>query len=96
MFCPICGRTMTGPANPSSVPFPMFVCGHDGVVYDRKRDSWHGLPEVRNKLCCPICGGAMEVEPKEAPFRVFFCFQCGTTFDKEQGTWYGLAYHLTP
>ncbi len=95
MFCPVCGRVMSGPPGPN-VPFPMFVCGHDGVVYDRKRDSWHGLPEVRERLCCPICGGMMEVEPKEPPPRVFFCFQCGTTFDKEQGTWYGLAYHLAP
>jgi acetone carboxylase gamma subunit len=95
MFCPVCGRVMSGPTS-SKVPYPMFVCGHDGVVYDRRRDSWHGLPEVREKLCCPICGGVMEVEPKEPPFRVFFCFQCGTTYDKEQGTWYGLAYHFTP
>ena len=94
MFCPVCGRVMSGPTSPN-VPFPMFVCGHDGVVYDRKRDSWHGFPDVGRKLCCPICGGMMEVEPKEPPFRVYFCFQCGTTFDKEQGSWYGLAYHLT-
>jgi len=95
MFCPICGRVMTGPSSPT-VSFPMFVCGHDGVVYDRKRDTWNGLPEVGAKLCCPICGNPMEVEPKEPPHRVFFCFQCGTTFDKETGVWYGLAYHLAP
>jgi len=95
MYCPICGRVMRGPASPT-VPFPMFVCGYDGVVYDRRRDSWNGLPEIGTKLCCPVCGGPMEVEPKEPPHRVFFCFQCGTTFDREQSTWYGLAYHLAP
>jgi len=95
MFCPICGRVMSGPSA-RNVPFPMYVCGQDGVVYDHKRDAWHGLPEVGPRLCCPICGGAMEVEPKEPPHRVYFCYQCGTTFDKEAGTWYGLAYHLAP
>jgi hypothetical protein len=95
MYCPVCGRVMSGPTSPT-VPFPMYVCGHDGVIYDRRRDAWHGLPEVGAKLCCPICGGHMEVEPKEPPHRVFFCFQCGTTFDKEPATWYGLAYHLAP
>jgi len=87
---------MSGPSSASTVPFPMYVCGHHGVVYDRRRDSWHGLPEVGEKLCCPVCGGAMEFQPKDPPHRIFFCFQCGTTFDKEQGTWYGLAYHLPP
>jgi len=86
---------MSGPTS-AKAPFPMFVCGYDGVVYDRRRDVWSGLPEVESKLCCPICGGAMEVEPKEPPHRVFFCFQCGTTFDRERTTWYGLAYHLAP
>jgi len=95
MFCPVCGRVMSGPSS-GKVPYPMFVCGQDGVVYDQRRDAWHGLPEVREKLCCPICGGTMEVEPKQPPHRVYFCFQCGTTYDKEQGTWYGLAYHLGP
>ena len=40
---------MSGPLSPV-VSFPMFVCGHDGVVYDRKRDSWHGLPEITRNL----------------------------------------------
>ena len=96
MFCPVCGRVMSGPSSASAVPFPMYVCGHDGVVYDRRRDSWHGLPEVGEKLCCPICGSSMEFQPKEPPHRIFFCFQCGTTFDKELSAWYGLAYHLPP
>jgi ribosomal protein L37AE/L43A len=82
--------------NPTTVPYPMFVCGQDGVVYDRRRDTWHGLPEVHEKLCCPICGGEMEVEPKEPPHRIYFCYQCGTTFDRERSLWFGLAYYLTP
>jgi len=86
---------MSGP-NPPSVPYPMFICPHDGVVYDRRRDAWHGLPEVEGKLCCPACGGIMEMEPKERPHRIFFCYQCGTTFDRERATWYGLAYHQAP
>lgn len=86
---------MRGPASPA-VAYPMFICATDGVVYDQRRDSWHGLPEVEGKLCCPICGNSMEREPKEPPHRIFFCFQCGTTFDRERSTWYGLAYHQTP
>ncbi len=95
MFCPICGRTMAGPTS-DRVPYPMFVCAHDGVVYDRRRDAWHGLPEVGARLCCPVCGGMMEREPKDPPHRIYFCYQCGTTFDRERSTWYGLAYHQTP
>jgi transposase len=95
MYCPVCGRAMTGPTNPS-VPYPMFVCPHHGVVYDRKRDAWHGLPEIETKLCCPICGSAMEFEPKQPPVRIFYCYQCGTTFDRSRGTWYGLAFHQVP
>ena len=95
MYCPVCGRAMTGPSNPS-VPYPMYLCPHHGVVYDRRRESWHGLPDPETKLCCPICGRSMEFEPKEPPVRIFFCYQCGTTFDRERGTWYGLAYHLAP
>ncbi len=86
---------MAGPAAPA-VAFPMFVCPHDGVVYDQKRDLWHGLPEVDAKLCCPVCGGEMEKEPKDPPHRIFFCYQCGTTFDKERSSWFGLAYHRVP
>jgi len=86
---------MTGPASPA-VPFPMYLCGYHGVVYDRKRDAWHGLPPVESKLICPICGSAMEFEPKDALARVFFCYQCGTTFDNDRKTWYGLAYHQAP
>ena len=92
MFCPVCGRAMAGPKGPP-VPYPMFLCPHHGIVYDRRRDTWHGLPEVGTKLICPICGSSMEFEPKDAPARIFFCYQCGTTFDKERGTWYGLAYY---
>lgn len=95
MFCPVCGRALSGPSNPT-VPFPMFVCVHDGVVYDLKRDLWHGLPEVDAKLCCPICGAAMDKEPKDPPHRIFFCYQCGTTYDKERASWFGLAYHRLP
>lgn len=95
MYCPVCGRVMREPT-PSAVPFPMYICGVDGVVYDRRRDSWHGLPELKDRVCCPVCGGSMEAEPKEPPHRMFFCFQCGTTFDRDRGTWYGLAYYLAP
>lgn len=95
MFCPVCGRAMAGPTAPN-VPYPMFVCPLDGVVYDRTRDSWHGLPEIEGKLVCPVCGGVMEKEPKAPPHRIFFCYQCGTTFDRERSTWYGLAYHHAP
>jgi ribosomal protein L37AE/L43A len=94
MYCPVCGRAMTGPASPS-VPYPMFLCAYHGVVYDRKRDAWHGLPEGLAKLCCPVCGTSMEFEPKDAPARIFFCYQCGTTFDKERSTWYGVAFHTS-
>jgi hypothetical protein len=86
---------MVGPRGPP-VPYPMFLCPHHGIVYDRRRDTWHGLPEVDTKLCCPICGSPMEFEPKGGPARIFFCYQCGTTFDKERGTWYGLAYYQGP
>jgi ribosomal protein L37AE/L43A len=95
MFCPVCGRVMTGPPSPN-VPYPMFLCGLHGVVYDKKRDAWHGMPELDSKLCCPVCGTSMEFEPKDAPARIFYCYQCGTTFDKDRATWYGLAYHQTP
>jgi hypothetical protein len=87
---------MSGPVHPDRVPFPMFVCAADGVVYDRRRDRWYGMPEVGEKLCCPACGGAMEVEPKEPPAQIFFCYQCGTTYDKPRSMWYGLAYHHAP
>jgi hypothetical protein len=86
---------MVGPTVPD-VPYPMFVCSIDGVVYDRRRDLWHGLGEVETKLICPVCGRAMEFEPKEPPARVFFCYQCGTTFDRARGSWFGLAYHRNP
>jgi ribosomal protein L37AE/L43A len=94
MYCPVCGRAMGGPPHSTAVPYPIFVCAHDGVVYDLRREVWHGLPEVNAGLCCPICGGRMEFEPKEPPHRIFFCYQCGTTFDKERTAWFGLAYHL--
>ena len=94
MYCPICGRAMSGP--PKVVPFPMHVCPVDGVVYDVRRSQWYGLPEIKEKLCCPACGSAMETEPKEPPVRVFFCYQCGTTFDRTRGAWFGLAYHENP
>jgi hypothetical protein len=81
---------------PPTVPYPMFICGQDGVVYDRRRDHWHGMPESQDRIFCPICGIAMEVEPKEPPFRIFFCYQCGTTFDRERTAWYGLMYYLVP
>lgn len=84
---------MGSPTKPT-VQFPMHVCGVDGVVFDERRGSWYGLPEIDSKLCCPICGSAMEVEPKEPPVRMFFCYQCGTTFDKQRTSWYGLAFHL--
>ena len=83
---------MTGPAQPT-VPYPLFLCAYDGVVYDRHRDSWHGVPEIDRKLHCPVCGSAMEYEPKEPVARIFFCYQCGTTFDKERAVWYGLKFY---
>ncbi|HTW40571.1 MAG TPA: hypothetical protein VMF04_06960 [Thermoplasmata archaeon] len=83
---------MTGPSSPA-VPFPMFLCAYHGVVYDRKRDLWHGLPEAETKLRCPICGTPMDSEPKDAPARIFFCYQCGTTYDRDRATWYGIAFH---
>jgi hypothetical protein len=95
MFCPVCGRAMSAPPSPR-VAFPMYVCPHDGVVFDQKRDAWHGQPEAGPRLHCPICGGLMEVEPKEPPHRIFFCYQCGTTFDKERTSWYGLGFHTAP
>jgi hypothetical protein len=92
MFCPVCGRTLSAPAN-TKVAYPMFVCAFDGVVFDRTRDTWHGQPEAGAKLHCPICGHPMEVEPKGAPPRIYFCYQCGTTYDKERNSWYGLRFH---
>jgi hypothetical protein len=92
MYCPICGRAMTGPARPK-LPYPMHVCASDGVVYDERRTTWYGLPEIERSVHCPACGAAMESAPKEPPVRVFFCYQCGTTYDRVRGTWYGLAYH---
>jgi hypothetical protein len=87
---------MTGPSNPT-VPYPIFVCPMDGVVFDRRRDLWHGIPEEVAKLICPACGGVMEHPPQEAAPRIFYCYQCGTTYDRERRTWYGLAYyHPTP
>ena len=74
----------------------MFVCSLDGVVYDRRRDSRHGLPDGEGRLICPARGGARETKPKEPPHRIFFCSPCGTTFDREQRAGNGLAYHLTP
>ena len=92
MFCPLCGRTMNGPPNPG-VPYPIFVCTVEGVVFDQRRAEWHGIPESLEKLCCPACGHPMEREPKEPPVRMFFCYQCGTTYDRSRPAWYGLAYH---
>ena len=92
MFCPVCGRTLSGPPTPT-VPFPMYICAYDGVIHDQKRDLWHGLPEAPSKFFCPVCGGVMEVEPKAPPHRIFYCFQCGTTYDRERTTWFGLAYY---
>ena len=94
MFCPICGRAMAAPRS-LQVPYPMFLCAIDGLVYDLKRDTWYGVPPVGDRLCCPICGNGMDAEPKEPPTRLFACYQCGTTFDKARTTWYGLAYHQT-
>lgn len=95
MFCPLCGRVMAGPAT-ASVPYPIYVCASDGIVFDLRRSLWHGLPEGPVKVCCPVCGTPMEREPKEPPHRLFFCYQCGTTYDRERSTWYGLAYHQPP
>ncbi|MHB1435766.1 MAG: transposase family protein [Thermoplasmata archaeon] len=90
MYCPICSREMAGPNRPV-VPYPMFVCTIDGVVYDRKRQLWYGLPEIGEELHCPLCGAKMEGEPSQPPVRIFFCYQCGTTFDRSRSTWYGVA-----
>jgi len=92
MFCPTCGRALVGPSNPR-VPYPMFVCAAEGVVYDQRRAQWYGLPEIGEKLHCPACGSAMEGEPKDPPVRIFFCYQCGTTYDRSRSAWYGLTYH---
>jgi len=86
---------MTGPPKPT-VPYPLYLCPYDGVVHDRRRERWYGLPEIDRKLHCPICGGSMEYEPKEPVARIFFCYQCGTTFDKERAAWYGLKFHEYP
>jgi hypothetical protein len=94
MFCPVCGRTLVGPAA-AEVPFPIFVCSHDGVIHDQRRELWHGLPDEPAKLHCPVCGAAMESEPKTAAARIFFCYQCGTTYDRERHAWFGLAYYRT-
>ena len=96
MFCPVCGRAMSGPPKGQIVPYPTHVCSTDGVVYDQRRQQWYGLPEVADKLCCPACGGAMEGEPHEPPVQMFVCYQCGTTYDKARKTWYGLVYHHSP
>ncbi len=93
MFCPVCGRAMSG-AERRAVAFPMHVCAVDGIVYDERRGAWYGFPEVDARLCCPACGSVMETEPKEPPIRMFFCYQCGTTYDRQRGSWYGLTYHL--
>ena len=91
MFCPVCGRALSSPGR--KVPYPMHVCGNDGVVYDARRAAWYGMPEVGETLHCPGCGAGMEGEPKEPPTRIFFCYQCGITYDKGRGAWYGVAYH---
>ncbi len=83
---------MAGPANPA-VAYPVFVCAADGVIFDQRRAEWHGMPEVRDRLCCPACGAPMEREPKDPPARMFLCYQCGTTYDRTRAVWYGLAYH---
>jgi hypothetical protein len=85
---------MVGPGG-ANVPYPMFLCPVDGVVYDRRRDLWHGLGEIAAHLVCPVCGHPMEFEPKEPPPRIFFCYQCGTTFDRARSVWFGLSYHQT-
>ena len=95
MFCPLCGRAMTGAPRPT-VAYPMHVCTADGIVYDQRRSQWYGLGEIAEKLCCPACGARMETEPKVPPIRIFFCYQCGTTFDRTRGAWYGLSYHVAP
>ena len=92
MFCPVCGRAMAAPPN-SRVPFPMFICANDGIIYDQKRTAWYGVPEIEGRLHCPACGSAMDSEPKVPPVRIFFCYQCGTTYDRTRSLWYGLAYH---
>lgn len=92
MFCPICGRALTGPPR-AGVAYPMHVCVADGVVYDQRRSTWYGLPEIGEKLCCPVCGAAMDHEPVEPPVRVFFCYECGTTYDRQRGVWFGVAFH---
>jgi len=95
MFCPLCGRAMSGPTRPT-VAYPMHVCAADGIVYDQRRGQWYGLPEIGDTLCCPACGNRMDAEPKTPPIRVFVCYQCGTTFDRSRAAWYGLAYHVAP
>jgi hypothetical protein len=87
---------MRGPPEPSTVPFPMFLCVVDGVVYDLRRVGWYGLPEGMEKVHCPACGHPMEVEPKQGPAQLFLCYQCGTTYDRGRSKWYGVSYHHAP
>lgn len=87
---------MIGPPSGRTVAYPMHTCAAEGVVYDERRGSWYGLPEIGDRLNCPACGGAMDAEPKEPPIRIFFCYQCGTTYDRLRGTWYGLTAHHNP
>ncbi len=94
MFCPVCGRALTGPARP--VAFPMHVCAVDGVVYDARRGRWYGLPAVEDRLHCPACGEGMEPQPPEPPVLLFVCYQCGVTYDRGKAQWYGVSYHLPP
>jgi hypothetical protein len=84
---------MAGPTAPA-VPFPLYLCAIDGVVYDRRRSAWYGLPEIQDQLFCPTCGFKMQGEPKEPPVRMFYCYQCGVTYDRQRTSWYGVAYHL--
>jgi hypothetical protein len=87
---------MRGPPEPSTVPFPMFLCVVDGVVYDLRRVGWYGLPEGMEKVHCPACGHPMEGEPKQGPAQLFLCYQCGTTYDRGRNQWYGVSYHHAP
>ena len=94
MYCPTCGRALRGPRG-GIVPYPMYVCTTDGVVYDQRRQSWYGLAEAGEHLACPACGHAMETEPSEGAPRLYFCYQCGVTFDKARNSWFGHTFHDT-